>query len=139
MGVFFSNALDDDTAESLSDDMNAALGASAVIEFRDGTMPADCETGDSGSLLASIPLNNPPWDAASGNTISLSAPSPSTVINSGTCTYWRMKNGSSVCHLQGTVAVGSVPDAIVFNTLAWTSSESIAVNAVQFTVALDGG
>jgi len=138
MGVIFAVDVRDDLTSEFSNLLNTALGSGATLDFFDGVMPGTCEAGDAGTLLASLALDNPVWVYTSGNLFQATIPSSSTIITSGTATYWRMKSSGTVTFAQGEVSNGSPPASIEFNTLVWTSSQTIDVDTITVLVTLAG-
>lgn len=83
-------------------------GGTGSIEIRTGTAPADCETADSGTLLAELDFGATAFGAASdgtdkatvtANAITDEASAP----NAGVAEHFRVKNGSGTVVIQGTV------------------------------------
>jgi len=138
MAVIVSTDVRDDSVSGFNDALNTALGSAGVIEFFDGSLPVDCAAADSGTLLASCALSNPAFGAPSANVFQTDTITPSTVIASSNCNYWRMKNSSDVCKVQGSVSETFGMGAIVFNTLAWTSGDDIEVDVMIWTTVVEG-
>jgi len=108
------------------DNIETTIGTAPILEIRSGSAPADCATGDSGTLLASMTLPSD-WLAAasSGSKAKSGTWSDPSGNNAGTAGHFRIKDsGGSTCHLQGTVtATGGGGDLTLDNT-------SIAVGQV---------
>ncbi len=73
--------------------MNTLLGGSAFIRFWTGSVPPDCETGDSGTQVAACPLSATPLATPVGSVISFNTITDDTATNAGTVTYARVTDG----------------------------------------------
>jgi hypothetical protein len=101
------------------DAIETAIGASAIMKIRTGTVPASCATADSGSVLATLNLPSDWMAAAAGGS---KAYNPTWSDNSadaaGTAGHFRIyANDGTTCGMQGTVtATGGGGDLTVDNT-----------------------
>ena len=130
MALQFSVTLRDDmmsTNSAITEVWNTVLGSSATLLVYTGSVPATCATAASGTLLATFTLNSSPFGVASsgamvlgGLTLSVSAG------NSGTAGYFRMNDGSSACHVQGTCGQGS-------GDLSWDNATFVSSQTVEIT------
>jgi hypothetical protein len=112
------------------DAIETTIGTSAILEIRTGAPPADCATGDSGTLLASMSLPADWMAAASSGSKSKSGTWEDASANAaGTAGHFRIKDsGGTTCHMQGTCTItGGGGDMELDNT-------SIAVGQ-QITVS----
>jgi hypothetical protein len=100
--------------------MNAydtTVGSSATLKIFSGAEPANCAASDPSGLLCTITLPASPWAAASSGAIALSGTWSASASGTGTAASFRIYDGSSVCHVQGTVtATGGGGDMTVDNT-----------------------
>ena len=130
MALQFSVTLRNDmmsTNSAITEVWNTVLGSSATLLVYTGSVPATCATAASGTLLATFTLNSSPFGVASsgamvlgGLTLSVSAG------NSGTAGYFRMNDGSSNCHVQGTCGQGS-------GDLSWDNATFVSSQTVEIT------
>lgn len=84
-------------------------GPDAVLKLRTGTVPANCGTADSGTVLCSMTLPTD-WlaDAAAGAKAKAGTWQGTASGGGGTVGHFRIyDSGGSVCRLQGTVGQGS--------------------------------
>jgi hypothetical protein len=101
------------------DAIETAIGASAIMKIRTGTVPASCATADSGSVLATLNLPSDWMAAAAGGS---KAYNPTWADNSadaaGTAGHFRIyASDGTTCGMQGTVtATGGGGDLTVDNT-----------------------
>lgn len=87
------------------DAIETAIGASAILKIRTGSVPASCATADAGSVLATLNLPAD-WLAAAANGAKLKAGTweDSAADAAGTAAHFRIyaSNGTT-CHIQGTI------------------------------------
>lgn len=89
------------------DAVESTIGTAPTLEIRSGSQPADCAASDSGTLLASMTLPSDWMSAASSGIKSKSGTWQDTSADaSGTAGHFRIKK-SGVCHMQGSVGMGS--------------------------------
>jgi hypothetical protein len=96
------------------DAMTALLDPSGVLEIWEGTIPANCETAEGGTLLATNALTATAFGAAADGTNRATATAAHIsddvlVDNTGTAQFFRFKTSGGTCHFQG--AVGQAPGA----------------------------
>ena len=95
------------------DAIETAIGTSAVLKIRTGTVPADCGTADAGSVLATLTLPSDWLAAASGGSKSKSGTwEDASADATGTAAHFRIyaSDGTTV-HMQGTItATGALPN-----------------------------
>lgn len=85
----------------------AAIGASPILEFRSGVMPANCAAADAGTVLSTMNLPADFMAAAAAGAKAKSGTWEDTLADAGgLVTHFRMKNNAgAVCHIQGLVAM----------------------------------
>lgn len=95
---------DDGVRNAMLDGVESHIGVSPTLEIRAGTMPASCATADSGSLLGTMNLPSD-WmqNAALGQKLKSGDFKFDSAVGAGTATYWRLRDGSNNCKLQGDV------------------------------------
>lgn len=102
------------------DAIESAIGASAVLKIRTGSVPANCATADAGSVLATLSLPSDYMAAASGGSKAKSGTWEDTSADAnGTAAHWRLyASDGTTCHAQGTVtATGGGGDMTVDNVV----------------------
>jgi hypothetical protein len=117
------------------DTVESTTGASAILEIRTGSPPANCAASDTGSLLASATLPSDWMNAASGGTKTKNGTWEDTSANgTGTAAHFRIKDsGGTTCHIQGTVtATGGGGDMEVDNT-SFASGQAFSVTTFTLT------
>lgn len=117
------------------DAIETTIGASAVLKIRTGSVPANCATADSGTVLATLSLPSDWMAAASSGSKSKSGTwQDSSADAPGTAAHFRLyASDGTTCHLQGTVTVtGGGGDMEVDNT-SFASGQSFTVTTFTLT------
>ncbi len=117
------------------DAVESTIGTSAVMKIFTGSMPANCGTADSGTVLATLTLPSD-WMAAasSGSKAKSGTWQDSSADNNGTAGYFRVyASDGTTCGIQGTVtATGSGGDMTVDNT-SFASGQGFTVTSFTLT------
>jgi len=120
------------------DAIETAIGTSAVLKIRTGTVPADCGTADAGSVLATLTLPSDWLAAASSGSKSKSGTWEDTSADAaGTAGHFRIyaSDGTTV-HMQGTItATGGGGDMTLDNTSIASGQQ---VTITSFTLSAGG-
>jgi hypothetical protein len=117
------------------DAIETAVGVSAVLRIRSGTVPATCATADSGTVLASITCPSDWAAAASGGSKALAGSwQDASADGTGTAAHFRLyASDGTTCHMQGTVtATGGGGDLTVDNT-SIAASQAVNITGWTFT------
>lgn len=117
------------------DAVESAVGTSAVMKVRSGSVPATCATADSGTVLATLTLPSDWMAAASSGSKAMSGTWQDTSADAtGTAAHFRIyDSGGTTCHIQGTItATGGGGDMTVDNT-SFASGQSFSVTS--FTIS----
>jgi len=103
IGTTARNAAADGIVDRVDD------GASAgYIQVRTGAAPTNPGDANSGTLLATLPMSDPAFGAASAGVATASAiTNDSSADASGTAGHFRVFDSNNVCHIQGNCAEGS--------------------------------
>ena len=120
------------------DAIETAIGTSAVLKIRSGSVPADCGTADAGTVLATLTLPSDWLAAASGGSKSKSGTWEDTSADAtGTAGHFRIyaSDGTTV-HMQGTItATGGGGDMTLDNTSIASAQQ---VTITSFTISAGG-
>ena len=120
------------------DAIETAIGTSAVLKIRTGTVPANCGTADAGSVLATLTLPSDWLAAASGGSKSKSGTwEDASADATGTAAHFRIyaSDGTTV-HMQGTItATGGGGDMTLDNTSIASAQQ---VTITSFTLSAGG-
>ena len=117
------------------DAVETAIGASAVMKVRSGSVPASCATADAGTVLATLSLPSDWMAAASGGSKALSGTWQDTSADaSGTAAHFRIyASDGTTCHAQGTITVtGGGGDMTVDNT-SFGAGQSFSITGFTLT------
>lgn len=101
------------------DAVESTPGVSAVLRIRTGAPPADCQTADSGTVLATMTLPSD-WMAAAGGGVKNKSGTwqDTSADNTGTAGHFRIYDtAGTTCHVQGTAG-----QQVVINTSALTAA-----------------
>lgn len=113
--------------------IQTAVSTSGTFLIYTGTQPANCATGASGTLLCTITLPSTFLTSSAGVT-TIAGTWSANAGASGTAGYFRILDGSSVCHVQGTCGLTSGFDLNLNNT-SITSGQTCSVTAFTVTCA----
>ncbi len=120
------------------DAIETAIGTSAVLKIRSGTVPADCGTADAGTVLATLTLPSDWLAAASGGSKSKSGTwEDASADATGTAAHFRIyANDGTTVHMQGTItATGGGGDMTLDNTSIASAQQ---VTITSFTLSAGG-
>lgn len=104
------------------DATETVVGTSPKLRLYTGTVPADCATAASGTLLAELSLPSDWMASASGGTKALAGTWSGTASAAGTAGYFRLYDSAgTTCHEQGTVGNSGAdlnlsPSTVIANT-----------------------
>lgn len=117
------------------DQINAAVGASSVVELYGGTPPANVGTALSGNtLLAELACSATAFSAASGGTLTANAVSnDASANNAGTATFFRHRTSGGAAVLQGTVGTSGADLNLNVSTI--TAGQTVAISSYVITEA----
>lgn len=119
--------------EDMMDAVEAALdagGAAATLEIRTGSQPADADTAASGTLLATLTLNDPAGVQAAGViTIDVTPAITATAGNTGTAGWGRLKDSTGATVLDG--SVGTSGADFIIDSTSITSGQTVALVATS--------
>jgi len=132
-------------ANAMADEITALLdaGTGAIIDIFTGAQPADCETGDSGTLLGTLLCSATSFGAASGGVLTANAiTSETNAPAGGTAAHFRayptttsqIEANKGACLIQGTVGTATT-DMILDNTTIVTAG-TIACTAWTITMPI---
>lgn len=109
------------------------IGGAGVIRIYTGGQPATADTAATGTLLATLPLNNPGFNPAAGGvkSINLAVTVQANAVASGTAGWARMFNGNDEPIFDGSVAVAGGDFTI--NTTALISAQAVVLQGGTIT------
>lgn len=117
------------------DQIESTIGTAPILKIRTGSAPADCATGDSGTVLASLTLPSDWMAAASSGTKAKSGTWQDTSADAtGTAAHWRLyDSGGSTCHAQGTVTATGGGGDLTLDSTSVTSGQQVTITSWTFT------
>ena len=108
------------TRNARLDAIETEIGTLPVLKLRTGAAPANCAAADSGTVLCSMTLPSD-WlsAAASGIKDKTGSWSGTAIGGGGTIAHFRIyDSGGAVCHVQGSVGLGSGDMSLDNNVVA---------------------
>jgi hypothetical protein len=86
------------------DPIETLIGGSALMELRQGVIPADPSLADTGTLLATIPMGADPWTTAANGVKTLNPPGATTASANGVMCFGRIKTSGGITKWQFTIS-----------------------------------
>ena len=118
-------------------DLTTQLGTTPYLLIYTGAPPANCATGATGTLLASLACSNPFAPAPVGGVLTASSIPGALTVTGGTAGYWRLctSNAGSTVVAQGTIATSggdiNFAGGVVF-------ASGTTVNILSLTITANG-
>jgi hypothetical protein len=105
-----------------------------TVEVRSGTKPAGPATAPSdGALLATLTCSDPAFGAPSNGVATANAiTSDSSADNTGTASWFRVKDSNGTAIIDGTVGTSSAD--MIFSTVSFVAGAAISLTSWTFTV-----
>jgi hypothetical protein len=117
------------------DAIETAVGTSAVLRIRSGTVPTNITDADAGTVLATLNLPSDWMAAASGGVKGLAGSwTDASADNGGTAAHFRIyaSNGTTQ-HIQGTVTATGGGGDMTINNVTITAGGSVTVTSFNLT------
>jgi len=127
----------DTVLNAMLDAIETAIGTSAVLKFRTGSVPASCATADSGTVIATLNLPSDWMSAAASHAKSKTGTwSDTSADASGTIAHWRLyASDGTTCHLQGTATITGGGGDITLDAVVVTATQTVTVATFTLTAA----
>lgn len=111
------------------DAIETAIGTSAILKIRSGSVPATCATADAGTVLATV---NCPSDylaaASSGSKAKSGTWEDTSADASGTAAHFRLyASDGTTCHLQGTVTVTGGGGDMTVDNVSFAAAQAFTI------------
>ena len=132
MAIQFSVA----ARNAMLDAIETAIGVSAILKIRSGAQPADCATGDSGTVLATINLASDWMAAASAGAKALSGlpVTDSSADATGTAGHFRVyASDGTTCHWQGSVTITGGGGDLTLDSVSITAAQQVNITGWTLT------
>lgn len=119
------------------DAIETAVGASAVLKIRTGSVPANCAAADAGTVLATVNCPSDWMAAASSGSKSLSGSwVDSSADATGTAAHFRLyASDGTTCHAQGTVTATAGGGDMTVDSTSFTAGQQFTVTSFTLTEA----
>lgn len=117
------------------DAFETAIGTSAILKIRTGSVPASCATADSGTVLATMNLPSDWMAAAASGSKSLSGTwSDASADAAGTAGHFRIyASDGTTCHAQGTITATSLGGDMTLDNTSIASGQAVSVTGFTLT------
>lgn len=117
------------------DAVETAVGASAVLRIRSGSVPANVAAADSGTVLATLNLPSDWMAAASGGSKALSGTWSDTSADAGgTAGHFRVyASDGTTAHIQGTVTATGGGGDMTLDSVSITAGQTVTVTSFTLT------
>lgn len=134
MAIKHSNALRSTRAQATRDAVDGGSGA-AVLQIRSGTQPAGPDTAASGTLLASITLNDPAFTESGGVLTIDESPAitDSSADNTGTASWFRILTSAGTAVLDGSVTATGNGGDLTLSTVSIVSGAAVTITGGTIT------
>lgn len=111
------------------------IGTAAVLKIRTGAPPANCQTADSGTVLATLNLPTDWMNAASGGTKTmLGTWADNSADATGTAAHFRIYASDGVtCGMQGTVTITAGGGDMTVDNPDFVISQAFSITAFTLT------
>ena len=117
------------------DAVETAVGVSAVLRIRSGSVPANVAAADSGTVLATLNLPSDWMAAASSGSKALSGTwSDTSADASGTAAHFRVyASDGTTAHIQGTVTATGGGGDMTLDSVSITAGQTVTVTSFTLT------
>jgi len=135
MAIRYSTATRNALCDAWVDRFDAGSGA-GKIRIYSGTQPASANDAAAGTLLATVTLNDPAFDAASTGAASIDA-SPTlsgTIVATGTAAWWRGLDSDNNVVCDGSVTATGGGGDLTLSTVSLVADASVTITGGTLTV-----
>lgn len=134
MAIKHSNALRSTRAQATRDAVDGGPGA-AVLQIRSGTQPAGPDTTASGTLLASITLNDPAF-VESGGILTIDdspALTDASADATGTASWFRILTSAGTAVLDGSVTATGGGGDLTVSSISFQATAAVTITGGTIT------
>ena len=120
---------------SRANQIESHVGASAVMKIRSGSVPANCGSADSGTVLATLNLPADWMAAASGGAVSLAGTwQDASADATGTAGHFRIyRSDGTTCEIQGTATATGGGGDLTLSSTSIVSGGSVTITSFTIT------
>lgn len=117
------------------DALETAIGVSAILKIKSGTVPATCATADAGTVLATISLASDWMAAASSGAKAKSGTwEDASADATGTAAHWRLyATDGTTCHAQGTITATGGGGDMTLDNVSIAAAQTVTVTSFSLT------
>jgi hypothetical protein len=119
--------------DALVDLLDGGAG-DGTIQIRSGSRPASAEDAATGTLLATITLEDPAFGAASAGVATIDDPASVTAVATGTATWFRALSSTPTTIFDGSVTVTGGGGDLTLATVDVVNGMSVDVTGGTVTV-----
>jgi len=120
---------------AMLDAIETAIGTTAVLKIRTGSLPTNIADADSGTVLATLTLDSD-WMAAasSGSKAKAGTWSDTSADNTGTAGHFRLyASDGTTQHIQGTITATSGGGDMELDNTSIASGQSVTITGFTLT------
>lgn len=117
--------------------LSESLGASPVLRIYSGTVPANADATNTGTLLAELTLAASPFASysdtgAAGRATLGAVASDTSANNTGTAAFWRLDTSGGTTRVQGQCGLTGSGMELILQTTAFTAGSTVSVSSGYF-------
>lgn len=117
--------------------IETAIGTSAILKIRSGSVPANCAAADSGTVGATLNLPSDYFsDAASGAKAKAGTWEDTSADADITAAHWRLyASDGTTCHAQGTCTATGGGGDLTLENVSLATGQSVTITSFTLTDA----
>lgn len=126
-------ALRNAMGDLVTDAVDAGSGA-GTIEIRTGSRPATPETAVTGTLLATVTLQDPAFATWASGASTINDPAAVTAVADGTAGYCRVKDSTGAAVMDGTVTATGGGGDLTLGSTTISTGQQVDITGGSLTV-----
>lgn len=134
MPVTITTALQNAGCDAMIDSVDAGAGAAGSLQIRSGSRPASANDAATGTLLATVTLQNPAFDASASGTKIVNDPGPVTGSADGTATWARFLDSDGNTCFDGSVTATGGGGDVELNTTTISTGVNFDITGGSVTM-----
>jgi len=124
--------ISEETRNAQIDGIMSVIGA-GTLEIRTGTQPANTSSVATGTLLATMTIQNPAAVAAVSGSGVLTLPVSATAVAAGTMGWGRLKRSNGTAMIDGTVTLSGGGGDIITSVISTNVDDIVQIISFQLT------
>ena len=113
--------------------IQSTVSTSGTVVIYTGSEPANCAASPTGSVLATIVLPSTFLGTPSSGVVNLAGSWSVAASGTGTAGYFRILDGSAVCHVQGSTGLFGSGADMILNSTSITATQTVSVTTFSVT------